>query len=202
MPSNVLRLLLTAALIAAAFACPTRLIAQINVDGSSLPREWRSLPLDPHGRDIPSDGSAIPPSWRSKIPDAAVGGEGRARSNARQWRALPGDILADARNVDRVKVGELNKLADIGPALAACRSANTEAVDLLAEVDVTLRFSLRRNGTLIGKVRVIFASPEAPAKMRERAIAAALETLESCLPLPLSHSLGAAMAGRPISARF
>ena len=202
MRNNIVWLLPCAAFIAVLLGWQRPLVAQVNVEGSSVPREWRSLPLDLHGRDTPNDGSAIPPSWRSKIPDASLGRNAGTRSGARGVRAIPGDILADARNVEKARTGDLKTLSDIGPALAACRLASGRTADIFTQVELILRFSLRRNGTLIGEPRVIFLSPQAFHHEKQQASDVALAILKSCLPLPLSPSLGGAIAGRPISARF
>ena len=68
--------------------------------------------------------------------------------------------------------------------------------------EITIRFSLNRAGRLIGTPRYTYSTPGLPAEVKsvyERAIVAALDR---CTPLPLSASLGGAIAGRPISTRF
>jgi hypothetical protein len=69
-------------------------------------------------------------------------------------------------------------------------------------MQMSVRFSLRRNGEIIGAPRVTYTSRDASREVREiyhNAIAAALER---CTPLPLSPGLGGAVAGRPIAIRY
>jgi hypothetical protein len=69
-------------------------------------------------------------------------------------------------------------------------------------VIVTVRFSLRRDGTLLAEPRQTFITGGLPADVRERHLAAAFRAVHDCTPAPLAPELGEAVAGRPISLRF
>jgi hypothetical protein len=69
-------------------------------------------------------------------------------------------------------------------------------------VIVTVRFSLRRDGTLLAEPRQTFITGGLPAEVRERHLAAAFRAVRDCTPAPLGDELGASIAGRPISLRF
>ena len=103
----------------------------------------------------------------------------------------------------------------LGPAEALPAPANTLR-ELFAELDrclaggaraaagseLTVVFSLRRDGSLLGKPRISFAHlAGSPAEQRDfaQAIAAALGR---CLPARITDRLGGAIAGRPIAMRF
>jgi hypothetical protein len=95
----------------------------------------------------------------------------------------------------------LNTIRELFDALGGC----WEPPPLEASrsgTEITIRFSLNRAGRLIGTPRYTYSTPGLPAEVKsvyERAIMAALDR---CTPLPLSTSLGGAIAGRPISTRF
>ena len=69
-------------------------------------------------------------------------------------------------------------------------------------MQMSVRFSFKRTGEIIGTPRVTYASPDAPRETREHYHNAITAALERCTPLPLSQGLGGAVAGRPIAIRF
>jgi hypothetical protein len=69
-------------------------------------------------------------------------------------------------------------------------------------MQMTVRFSFKNDGELIGTPRMTFVTPDASSKDRDsyrRAIDAALDR---CTPIPFSNGMGGAIAGRPIAVRF
>jgi len=66
--------------------------------------------------------------------------------------------------------------------------------------EVTLRFSLRRDGALVGRPHVAFA--RLPADDKAAALEAVAAALDRCLPAKLTDALGAAIAGRPLTLRL
>ncbi|MBK9082744.1 MAG: hypothetical protein IPL88_12030 [Rhizobiales bacterium] len=92
----------------------------------------------------------------------------------------------------------LARIADIGPYLARCWRADAAAD---AGSEATLRFALRRDGSLIAPPRVIRAVGPTPAA-RDTAAREAERAVARCAPLPLDPALGAAIAGRPLTVRF
>jgi hypothetical protein len=89
-------------------------------------------------------------------------------------------------------------LRDLGPALTACWRAppGTEGSE------VTVRFSLRRDGTLLGQPRITYSKLTGDAERQRTFIAAALGALAECLPVKISDGLGGTIAGRPLTIRF
>jgi len=71
-----------------------------------------------------------------------------------------------------------------------------------AGMSLTLRFSLRRDGTLIGKPRATYSNLGADAQLSRAFVASILKALDDALPLPFSDSMGRAIAGRMLSPRF
>jgi hypothetical protein len=71
-----------------------------------------------------------------------------------------------------------------------------------AGMSLTLRFSLRRNGTLIGKPRATFSDLRANDTLSRAFVASVLKALDEALPLPFSDSMGGAIAGRMLAPRF
>jgi hypothetical protein len=69
-------------------------------------------------------------------------------------------------------------------------------------MSVTVMLAFTRTGTVLGEPRFTYMTPEATPETRalyQRAVVAAINT---CTPLPLSESLGNALAGRPNTMRF
>ena len=93
--------------------------------------------------------------------------------------------------------GALERLSDIAPALGKCWTP--PAIEGVGEVTVTL--SLRRDGSIIGAPRISYSravQPEAKRQLQDSLLGA----LAACGPLPVSPTLGAAIAGRVLAIRF
>jgi hypothetical protein len=71
-----------------------------------------------------------------------------------------------------------------------------------AGMSLTLQFSIRRNGTLIGKPRATYSRLGNDDKLNRAFVASVLEALDKALPLPVSDSMGGAIAGRMLFPRF
>jgi hypothetical protein len=68
--------------------------------------------------------------------------------------------------------------------------------------DVTLRFSLRRDGALLGRPHIAFARLPADDTQKRAALEAVASAFDRCLPAQITDSLGGAVAGRPLSLRL
>jgi hypothetical protein len=97
--------------------------------------------------------------------------------------------------------GPLNRLRDIFPAIGACWSP-PPGLSRLESLEVTVRFSLRRDGSLFGAPRVTFATPAAETRARDILRTTTVEAIRDCTPIRLTPALGGAIAGRPIAVRF
>lgn len=97
--------------------------------------------------------------------------------------------------------GKLNSIADVFAALRACwlPPARTKA---RAGLQVSVRFSFKRNGDLVGPARFTYATPGTPAGDRDLYRGAVSAALARCTPLPMTAGLAGALAGRPIAIRY
>ncbi len=95
----------------------------------------------------------------------------------------------------------VERLADVAPALRRCWTPPLiDGPD--AGVMATVRFSLRRDGSLFGQPRVTWETRRTDPDLRRRFTESVVSAVRSCTPMRLSPSLGAAIAGRPLSIRF
>jgi hypothetical protein len=90
----------------------------------------------------------------------------------------------------------LNTLADINRALRSCWRWPPVS-QARSGMEFTILLSFKRNGEVFG-ARITYQSPNVPDEERSIYFAALQAALARCLPLPLSESLGKAIAGRPI----
>lgn len=117
--------------------------------------------------------------------------------------AVGGDIAPDnASNEDGAGMGHtLNTIRDLFKALRACWIPPPEH-EARSGMQMTVRFSFKVNGQIIGTPRVTYKTPEASPEtisIYQNAITAALDR---CTPLPFARGLAGALAGRPIAIRF
>ena len=95
----------------------------------------------------------------------------------------------------------VNDLVQIQAALADCW--RFPAIDDgRAPVDVIFSLSFKRSGELFGKPRVVKFSREVSQQERERFNVAVVEAVDRCSPMPLTESMGGAIAGRVLHIRF
>ncbi|MGX5800100.1 hypothetical protein ACWGS9_02525 [Bradyrhizobium sp. Arg314] len=92
----------------------------------------------------------------------------------------------------------VNSIAEISAAIYACWQPPPGTGGL----SLTLRFSLRRDGTLIGKPRATFSKLGPDDSLNRAFVASVLEALEKALPVPFTDSMGGAIAGRMLSPLF
>jgi hypothetical protein len=95
-------------------------------------------------------------------------------------------------------------LDNIGDLFAALRSCWTPPqTDSAKEgMQMTVRFSFKRSGDLIGPPRMTFATSGVPAEVRETYLKAINDSIDACVPLKFTGNLGGALAGRPIAIRY
>jgi len=91
-----------------------------------------------------------------------------------------------------------DNLHDLFAQLDACMTmpAGTPASE------ITLVFSLRRNGSLIAKPHISFSRLPASAEQKSAALEAVAQAFDRCLPAQITDGLGGAIAGRPIAYRW
>ncbi|MEE7477782.1 hypothetical protein MHIMP23_16035 [Methylobacterium hispanicum] len=90
-------------------------------------------------------------------------------------------------------------LPQLYPVLAACWQPPAGLGH--GEVQITARFALRRDGSLIASPRIVFTSGAA-GEARNRLLRTTLRALKACTPARITPDLGRAIAGRPIGLRL
>lgn len=96
---------------------------------------------------------------------------------------------------------DLNTITDLFAALRSCWSP-PPAEAAREGMQMSVRFSFKRNGDMIAAPRVTFATSGVPADTRATYLKAINASLDACLPLKFTAGLGGALAGRPIAIRY
>jgi hypothetical protein len=96
---------------------------------------------------------------------------------------------------------DLDTIGDLFAALRSCWSPPPP--DAAREgMQMSVRFSFKRSGEMIGAPRMTFATAGVPADIRDTYLKAISASLDACVPLKFTGSLGGALAGRPIAIRY
>lgn len=95
----------------------------------------------------------------------------------------------------------LDTIGDLFAALRSCWAAPDPEV-ARAGMEMSIRFSIKRDGDLVGPPRLTYTTPAASSDTRAVYRRAVDDALARCVPLPLSKGLGGAIAGRPLMVRF
>jgi hypothetical protein len=95
-------------------------------------------------------------------------------------------------------------LATIGDLFAALRSCwSPPPADIARQgMQMTVRFSFKRSGEMIGSPRMTYFTEGVSADTRATYLKAINTSLAGCLPLKFTDGLGGAIAGRPIAIRY
>jgi hypothetical protein len=95
-------------------------------------------------------------------------------------------------------------LDTIGDLFAALRSCWTPPpADSAREgMQMSVRFSFKRSGEMIGAPRLTYATEGVSAGTRATYLKAINASLDACVPLKFTGGLGGALAGRPIAIRY
>jgi hypothetical protein len=123
---------------------------------------------------------------------AFLGVLGLAAALASPAAAEPGDGVAPT--------GPLNTLKDVGQAVLSCWRWPPDT-EVQSGMELTIRLSFKRNGEIFG-ARLTYQKRDVPAEEKALYYGALLEAMKLCSPLPLSPSLGEAIAGRPFIFTF
>ena len=111
---------------------------------------------------------------------------------------LIGSVTPDS---PRDRTETVDRLDEIAPAIQRCWNPPPLPGDLTGAM-VSLRFSLRRDGSLFGQPRVTWETKRGDAEFQQRFSDSAVAAIRSCTPMRLSAGLGASIAGRPFTIRF
>ncbi|QGY04538.1 hypothetical protein MMSR116_23450 [Methylobacterium mesophilicum SR1.6/6] len=119
--------------------------------------------------------------------------------------SLPQTLRATvAVPVSRMATKPADTLDELYPALAACWQVPAGLGPPKAEpedIEITARFALRRDGSLIGAPRITYAAGVA-GDQRAILVRGTVDALARCTPVHLTRGLGRAIAGRPVALRF
>jgi hypothetical protein len=92
----------------------------------------------------------------------------------------------------------LNTMDEVGAAIRACWSAPAGSKDS----SVTLSFSFKRDGTLIGAPRPTAINVAGDDEAKKQFVDAAIAAVEGCLPLEFSPALAAGVGGQVFTLQF
>jgi hypothetical protein len=96
---------------------------------------------------------------------------------------------------------DLDTIGDLFAELRSCWSPPSP--DTAHEgMQMTVRFSMKKSGEMIGPPRMTFATSGVPADVRATYLKAINSSLDACIPLKFSDGLAGALAGRPIAIRY
>jgi len=96
---------------------------------------------------------------------------------------------------------DLDSIRDLFAELRSCWTP-PQAESAKAGMQMTVRFSFKRSGDMIGSPRMTFATVGTAADVRDTYLKAINSSLDACIPLKFTDSLGGALAGRPIAIRY
>ena len=96
---------------------------------------------------------------------------------------------------------DLDNIGDLFAALRSCWSP-PPADNAREGMQISVRFSFKRSGELIGAPRLTFATAGVSADTRATYLKAINTSLDACVPLKFTGNLGGALAGRPIMIRY
>ena len=96
---------------------------------------------------------------------------------------------------------DLDSIGDLFAELRSCWSP-PPADDAKEGMQMTVRFSFKRDGEIIASPRLTFATVGVSADTRATYLKAINASLDACVPLKFTDSLGGALAGRPIAIRY
>lgn len=145
-----------------------------------------------------------PPTGQRYLP--GIGGPFGEHAPRRAIPRLPppvdSGLSGSVSPITRSFEGEaVDRISEIGPAFRRCWNppAMTGSSD---GAMATVRFSLRRNGTIFGQPRVTWETRRTDPDLRERFTASVIDAIRNCAPVRLSPRFGASIAGRPFTIRF
>jgi hypothetical protein len=96
---------------------------------------------------------------------------------------------------------DLNTLGDLFAALRSCWTP-PPADNAREGMQMSVRFSFKRSGEMIGAPRMTYFTEGASADTRATYLKAINASLDACLPMKFTGDLGGALAGRPIMIRY
>jgi hypothetical protein len=96
---------------------------------------------------------------------------------------------------------DLDTIGDLFAELRSCWSPPPPDVARQG-MQMSVRFSFKKSGEMIGPPRLTFSTRDVPADTRETYLKAINASLNACIPLKFTDGLSGALAGRPIAIRY
>jgi hypothetical protein len=96
---------------------------------------------------------------------------------------------------------DLDTIGDLFAELRSCWSPPPPD-SARAGMQMSVRFSFKRSGEIIGVPRMTYATAGASAEARAAYLKAINTSLDACIPMKFTGGLGGALAGRPIAIRY
>jgi hypothetical protein len=96
---------------------------------------------------------------------------------------------------------DLDTIGDLFAELRSCWSPPPPAAGREG-MQMSVRFSFKKSGEMIGPPRVTFATSGVAPDTRETYLKAINASLDACIPMKFTDGLGGALAGRPIAIRY
>ncbi|RWD61877.1 MAG: hypothetical protein EOS36_16610 [Mesorhizobium sp.] len=115
--------------------------------------------------------------------------------NTARFAAVAGVLLAQ---LFPANAASLNTMNEVGTALQACWTPPADS----GTASVTLSFSFKRDGTLIGPPKPTAIKVSGDDKARQAYVDAATAALRNCLPLSFSPALAKGIAGNVFTLQF
>jgi hypothetical protein len=111
--------------------------------------------------------------------------------------AMLQSVPARARDADR-------SISSVRELLAALRKCWTPPPMASAHngMEITVRFSITRDGSVFGKAAIRYESPDASNEERMAYRISVAQAIERCLPFPITEAFGNAIAGHPLNIKL
>lgn len=114
------------------------------------------------------------------------------------WVVAASAGFAIAQEKDCRRSEPVNTLEAMWDALGRCWQPPSGS----GGMEVTVRFSLKRDGSLNGKPRITWLKKNGSEAEKEDFVASVFRALETVLPIHFTESMGNVAAGRPLTMRF
>ena len=116
-------------------------------------------------------------------------------------RAAAAAALCLALSPAAVQAEPANTLHDMWDRLQTCLSAAHGSDELANGSEITILFTLRRDGSQLGRPRITHSDLRGDLDDQKKFVANVVSAIDGCLPLDITPGLGGAIAGRPIALR-
>lgn len=188
-------------------------LALAGMIGAAVAQDTRDLGLPPpSGSQNPvlpppsgSQNPILPPQSGQRYLPGIGGPFGEGTRRPAIPRPVPGvdqGLGGSVSPITRSLEGDVvDRISEIGPALRRCWNPPP----MLGPTDgamATVRFSLRRDGTVFGQPRVTWETRRSNPDLQAAFTASILAAVRNCTPMRLSPRFGASIAGRPFTIRF